>query len=159
MKRRTPAWLFGLGALALAGCATPYQAMGFSGGYSEVQLDRNTFRVEFQGNGYTQRQTIETYLLYRCAELTVEAGFDYFIILGSGTEARQETYTTPGRFSGTAYGDIVTGTYRPGQTYHFTKYGAATIIKVFKGEKPADNPAAFDANELMRYLSSRIRKE
>jgi len=52
------------------GCATAYQAKGFRGGYNDIQLDENTFRVSFRGNGFTSQDTVITYLLYRCAEIT-----------------------------------------------------------------------------------------
>jgi len=154
--------------LALSSCATPYQSAGFRGGYTDIQLDSNTFQVTFRGNAYTRRQSVETYLLFRCAELTAEAGYDYFIILGSDTEARQGTFSTPGTYSSTttgsatisgntAFGSATThGTYSPGQTFLITKYGATAMIKAYKGEKPADNPTAFDASEILKYLGPRV---
>jgi putative transposase len=42
--------------LLLDGCATPYQKMGLRGGYSDAQIDTNTFFIEFRGNAYTSRQ-------------------------------------------------------------------------------------------------------
>jgi len=40
----------------LAGCATPYQHRGFTGGFSETQLDENVFQMRFNGNDtYDQR--------------------------------------------------------------------------------------------------------
>ena len=139
-----------------------------TGGYSNVRLDANTFRVDFHGNAYTSRQTVETYLFRRCAELTAEAGYDYFVTVGSNTEARQGAYTTPGSYNSmttgyataygnTAYGSATTrGTFSPGQTFVFTKYGASAMIKVFKGDKPIDNPNAYNAREVLQYLGSPI---
>ena len=37
----------------LSGCLTPYQRVGLTGGYDEVQLAENMYRVSFVGNGYT----------------------------------------------------------------------------------------------------------
>lgn len=135
-----------------AACATPYQPSGLAGGFTDSQLDANTFRVGFRGNGYTPRETVEDYLLYRCAELTVERGFDHFVILGSDTEAKTGSFTTG---SATAYGNWAYGT---GQTFQFTKYGATAMIKTFKGPKPADVATAFDAREVLRYLGPRVRR-
>jgi hypothetical protein len=157
---------FASGCLALVGCATSYQGKGLTGGYSDVRVDSNTFRVDFHGNAFTSRQTVETYLLRRCAELTVDAGYDYFVTLGSDTEARQGAYTTPGSYnsmttgSATAYGNTVygsattTGTFHPGQTFVITKYGASATIKVFRGDKPTDNPNAYNAREVLHYLGA-----
>ena len=156
-------------AIALAGCATPYQKNGFRGGYSDVQLDSNTFNVEFRGNGYTRRQTVEIYLLYRCAQLTAEAGYDYFVVVGRDVDAKNQLFATAGNYTSnttgnasfygnTAYGAATTtGTYNPPQIFSITKYGGTTTIKAFKGSKPDDNPNAYDAQELLRYLGSKIK--
>ena|SRR5690348_6043707 len=70
-------------ASALAACATPYQpASGhLGGGYEEKQIGGAVWRVEFAGNPDTTHETAQTYWLYRCAELTIEQGFDGFEIL------------------------------------------------------------------------------
>lgn len=48
-----------------------------------------------------------------------------------------------------AYGSATTtGTFSPGQTFVYTKYGASAVIKVFKGHKPGDNANAFNAREV-----------
>ncbi len=171
MGMRTLPWgmaLWGM-VIALAGCATPYQKSGFSGGYSDVQLDSNTFNVEFRGNGYTRRQTVETYLLYRCAQLTAEAGYDYFVIVGRDTDTKNQLFATAGDYTSnttgnasfygnTAYGSATTtGTYNPPQIFSVTKYGGTATIKAFKGNKPADNPNAYDAQELLHYLGPKMK--
>ena len=65
--------------LAVSACetATPYQPLqqgtSASGGFTDQKLDQNHFRVTFQGNTLTSRETVETYLLFRTAELTAHA--------------------------------------------------------------------------------------
>ena len=149
-------------------CATPYQSRGVTGGYSDVQIDSNTFNVEFRGNGHTPRQQVEMYLLYRCAQITDQNGYDYFIMVDKDTEVKQGSVNTPGSFnsystgSATIYGNsvqgssVTNGTYSPGQTIHYRKYHASTMIKVFKGEKPKDNPLAFNAKEIIQFLGPKI---
>ena len=146
----------------LTACATPYQPKGFTGGYSQVQLDNNSARVEFKGNGYTSRERVEVFVLYRCAELTVEKGYDYFVISRGDTENQQQSVqTTPGTFDATTTGSgrhySTSGTYTPGQTVTFNKRTATAVIKMFKGEKPADQPGAFVARELMENLRSQYQ--
>ncbi|MGH8355486.1 MAG: CC0125/CC1285 family lipoprotein [Pseudomonas sp.] len=58
----------------LSACTTPYQRDGFAGGYSEIQLDENIWRVTFEGNGYTTALRVEELALLRSAELTLEKG-------------------------------------------------------------------------------------
>jgi len=159
--------------VVLIGCATRYQKSGATGGYSDAQIDANTFLVEFRGNGYTSRQTVEKYLLFRCAEVTAEAGYDFFITVGGGVESKDysHTTTTPGHFSSstsgsaTSFGNMATGsatttgTYTPPKTntYNYTKHGGSVRIKGFKGEKPTDNQNAYDAREIMKYLGPSIK--
>ena len=68
-------------ACLLAGCATSYQSSGLTGGFRDFQIEGDVYRVAFSGNGNTTRETTQTYLLYRAAELTLEKGFDGFEIL------------------------------------------------------------------------------
>lgn len=86
------------GGLALAACATatPYQPLGAQGtgaggGYSNVRLAADRYRVTFAGNSMTSRERVETYLLYRAAELTAERGFDGFTIVDRATDRNVET--------------------------------------------------------------------
>jgi hypothetical protein len=68
--------------VGLSACetATPYQPLQqhseVSGGFTDQRLDQNHARVTFQGNTVTSRETVETYLLYRAAEVTISQGFD-----------------------------------------------------------------------------------
>lgn len=62
-------------------CATPYQSGGMMGGYSESQLNNDTYKVSFTGNAYTSLNKVQNYLLYRCAQLTLGKGYKYFVIL------------------------------------------------------------------------------
>ncbi|KQR78708.1 hypothetical protein ASG35_09970 [Burkholderia sp. Leaf177] len=67
--------------VSLAGCQTPYQQKGFTGGFSDRVIDKQTVHVEFSGNGLTSREKVERYFLYRCAEVTDQAGYRYFVVL------------------------------------------------------------------------------
>src|ERR1700710_750600 len=88
--RAAVAPLAALSLLAACTTATPYQPLdprgGMSaGGYSEQRLDENHYRVCFLGNEFTSRQRVENYLLYRAAEITVQAGYDSFTMVSRGT--------------------------------------------------------------------------
>ena len=129
-------WLC-LSILLFAGCVTPYQPLGYTGGYSDLVLDDETFRVSFIGNGYTSSDIVETYLLYRCAELTVQRGFDYFVIMDSK--------------NGT---DLYIDSDRS-EVSSFNTHRAAHIIKVFKGPKPTV-AGTFGAREIMENLQAQL---
>ncbi len=111
-------------SIAAIGCATPYQPDGLGGGYSDNRIDSDTISVEFRGNGYTSKRKVEMYLLYRCAEVTRDAHYDYFVALNPSTEATQGSFSTPGSFSSVtsfARGAAFTrASYFPSQTINFT---------------------------------------
>jgi hypothetical protein len=67
----------------LVGCATGYQdasnpLLGWTGGYSEQKGPGDLIKVIFAGNGYSTREKVGTYLLYRCAEIARREGKPYF---------------------------------------------------------------------------------
>jgi hypothetical protein len=68
-------------AVGLASCATPYTQQGLIGGFDVKELRSDVFRVSFQGNGFTTRESVQVYWLYRCAQLALEKGFTGFEIL------------------------------------------------------------------------------
>lgn len=80
-------------AALLAACATttPYQEASQPGGYdgySQTVLENDRARVTFGGNSLTKRETVENYLLYRAAELTLEKGYDHFTLIERDTEEK-----------------------------------------------------------------------
>ncbi|MEM9570120.1 MAG: hypothetical protein AAF996_01550 [Pseudomonadota bacterium] len=79
-----------LAALALLGAcatATPYQAAtGSQKGYANQQIESDRWHISFAGNSLTDRKTVETYLLYRAAELTDLEGYDYFRVIQRETD-------------------------------------------------------------------------
>lgn len=111
------------GALAVAvllasGCttSTPYQPLSasspVSGGYTDQRLAENRFRVTFAGNTLTSRERVETYLLFRAAELTVEQGYDWFVVVDREMEHEIEREIRPDPFYRPWY-DPAFGTWRP----------------------------------------------
>ncbi len=68
--------------LCAFGCATGYQSSdtSLSGGFSEIRLSPDSWRVLVEGNGFTSRGEAEQILLRRCAELTLESGKRYFVL-------------------------------------------------------------------------------
>jgi hypothetical protein len=170
-------------ALTLAGAfaagATPGPAA--QGGYSEVQVAADRWRVSFAGKTVTTREAVEAYLLYRAAELALQHGADGFEILDRHTEADARTYVWPDpRHSPwRAY-----GAWRPQWRYYVARSGAwrtwdpwrgdpfwadtvdpetverfeaAAEIVMRRGATPANDPRAFDARAVIASLRPRIR--
>ncbi len=158
----------GLGAaLLLCSCAMPYQeATWYHGGYSDLRIDSNTASVSFTGDVATPWQRVESFLIYRCAEITRQSGYDYFIIVSRSIEATPTSSVGPGYYNtanvgiATTSGGMVyepayiTGGYYPGWVP--AAYGAGAVIKMFKGAKPADNLNAYYAEDVIRHLGPQI---
>ena len=124
----------------LQGCSTKYQEVGFKGGYSEMQLDENIFKVSFKGNGYTKREKVADFTLLRSAELTLDNGYSYFSVIDANSYSTNSTYTTPATSSSTGsvyvsdnkiYGHSTTITTK-GQTYNISKPRSTNTIVCFK---------------------------
>ena len=89
-----------LGACATA---TPYQEASKPGkfdGFSQTVIEQDRARVSFAGNSITDRDTVENYLLFRAAELTVEQGYDYFTL-----QERDLEQNTRLRSTGSSFGN------------------------------------------------------
>ena len=164
--------------LVVAGCATGYGKKSWRFGYSDQRIDENTFQVSFAANGYTPQSTVQTHTLLRCAEVTTEAGYDYFVIVEATDTGRSipivmpgsaTSYTT-GSGSGYAstYGNMTYGsasgsattqtTSTPGYAFNVRLPGSTVMIKAFHGKKPDGNPMAYDAREVIKYVGSQVKR-
>lgn len=170
------AWLRAIPLLLLLGaCAspTPYVPADGGYGYKEQQLETNRYRVTFAGNPSTPRETVQNYLLYRSAELTVENGFDYFTVVDRDVE-RSTRYYNQGYGSSFGYDDfgydddfprrrfgrrLYHPRYRSTTSYPVSEYSSNADILMAKGEKPADDPKAYDALDVLQQLQSLIRRD
>lgn len=150
-------------SILLISCATEYQARSWMGdGYSESRIDSNTYRVEYECNEFTSEMICDSHLFRRCAELTLKAGFDYFVMIDHYTRMNERRNVVPGH-----YDKVVTKkgneektsyVYRPAYTTVTTNPISTAMIKMYRGYKPSDYTRnVFDAREVMRYSSSEVR--
>lgn len=155
----------GLGALLAAGlllsaCATvtPYQPLSEGEGYAEQRIESTRYRVSFAGNSITPRETVENYLLFRAAELTLQQGYDYFVLTGGDTDSQTRYQQTVSAFGGFGWYsrypafDIGVATSNP-----ITEYQAQAYVTMYKGKRPADAASAFDAREVRTNLGPLVR--
>jgi hypothetical protein len=174
-------------SVALTACATatPYQpavkGQPIAGGFSELRLEPDRFRVNFRGNSLTSRETVEGYLLFRAAELTVQNGYDWFSIVDRDVDKHSQTYVDPDPFYRPWYGAY--GLWRPSWRYYGGGYGwrgwdpfwgdpfwgsrvdvrtverfeASAEIVMAKGPKPAGDVRAFDARSVVENLKARVQ--
>ncbi|MGI8841150.1 MAG: CC0125/CC1285 family lipoprotein [Caulobacteraceae bacterium] len=187
--KTTTAVLAAVLALAggLGGCetATPYQPLekgsAVSGGFTDQRLDADHFRVTFRGNALTSRETVETYLLYRAAELTLAQGFDWFETADRHTARDKRTYVDPDPFYGPGY---AWGYWRPDWRYFgggfgwrgwgpfwgdpfwasgvqvqtVQKFEASAEIFMGHGPKPEAAARVFDARAVVANLGATIQR-
>lgn len=178
-----------LAAVALLGAcatATPYQpALTSNGGYQNQQIEANRWAISFSGNSLTDRQTVESYLLYRAAELTQQNGYDNFEIVTRETDAQSRFVSTGfsspffynfygygghtgfGRSSfrhssfsrfgprGFGYGFYDPFYGGPASFNERVNYEATAEIIMHRGEKPTDS-AFFNAEDVLVNLSGSI---
>jgi hypothetical protein len=151
-----------LSAAMLSGCATTYQKVSLTGGYSETQLGENIFQVSFKGNGYTSRERVSDFTLLRSAEIAIKNGYRYFVVVESEKYSKVGAYTTPitSQTTGSAYvsgnyvqGSATTTTYG-GQTFIISKPRANNTILCYK-EKPDINGLVFEAEFVVKSVRAK----
>lgn len=158
-------------AATLAACATPTPfepANGQGYGFADQRIESNRYRISFRGNSLTTREQVESALLLRAAEVTLENGFDHFIVVSDDTEKTTETRVTD---LGPRYGAF--GYYGFGPFPYYTRgypwgwgsdidvresqrYSAVAYILLGKGPKPAGELAAYNAREVQENLSGAV---
>ena len=122
--------------IPLAGCATAYRPENLTGGYTNFQLADKAYRVRFKGNNYTSRDKVEQFLLYRCAQLTTQLGYEHFVVVAEDTLDISDLFAQAGLFP--------------------HNYYATAHIKVLAHE---DHPAAYNAKEVMRRIEAQYPNE
>lgn len=136
-------------ALLAAGCATAYQSSdeSITGGFSEIRLTPDSWRVLVEGNGFTTRAEAEQILLRRSAELTLERGKRYFAL--SGHDQWLNTFRTSRHNVSTAPVDVAIVTALDEQTAD--AFDAAAIVaetnKIAENRLSASARAALSALE------------
>jgi len=151
----------------LAGCQTPATYRPQSGvgdtGYSDQQLTNNRYRVTFRGNSSTRRDTVENFLLLRSAEITLKAGYHYFMFDSRDTKSKT-TYRSdfvgwPGWggwgwywHSWPYYGPLDSVESRP-----VTRYEAYAEIVLLTDDQAKNEPRAINAQQIIDHLGPLAR--
>jgi hypothetical protein len=140
--------------LLLSGCATPYQKLGKRGGYSDEKINEHVYRVQFQGNTHSKDELVYKYFLKRSAELTLEKGYNYFIIVN--TEDKSKTAVVSQEGTAQTRKPVTTVAYSgdvdfiPTEYKNISKHIIEGKIALFKeGEEPID---AFKAQDVLKSI-------
>ena len=156
--------LFILISLFLTSCATPYQAQGLTGGFTETQLGKTTWKITSKGNAYTSSSTVGDHVLLRAAELTLENGYEYFIVGSSSQDVKRgvakigtDTSTTTGNISST--GNINLSTTRNTPTYVPTeKFTNEMIFMMVEEFEVTDGSFVYEAQLIYNSLAPKYIK-
>jgi len=176
-----------LAACATSTPYQPVGTGGVRGGYAEQRLENDRFRVSFAGNSVTSREQVEMSLLLRSAELTKQNGFDWFATVNRATDrdTRYQTLGGVGPYSDPFYGSRYGGYWGPSWRFYgnggwspwgspwgrgwgpgfddwdvrqIDRYEASSEIVMGRGAKPAGDPNAFDAGEVIANLGPRVTR-
>ena len=123
--------------VALGGCATKYDTEGWTGGYSEKQVSDTDWVVTFAGNGFTTRETVQTFWLYRAAELTLSHGYAGFQVASNVKLVSASPGFVPVQYAQKPY---IVGR-----------------IHMLKGPIKANPPFVFDAAVLAKTLEAYVK--
>ncbi|MBU6297077.1 MAG: hypothetical protein KGJ79_01265 [Alphaproteobacteria bacterium] len=154
--------------LVLGGCETvatyhPQTEPGGTG-YSDEQLTNNRYRVTFTGNSVTPRDTVEDYLLLRSAEVTLHAGYHYFMFDTRDTKAKTTYHSDfvgwPG-WPGYGWYWHSWPYYGPGMmdadSYPVTRYYAYAEIVLLSDAQAANEPRAVEAEQVLKHIGPDIK--
>lgn len=133
--------------LALAGCATKYQEMGFSGGVAAQQITADTFRISARGNAYTGSTTVQDYVLLKAAETTKAAGASHFVLISAGDAAR------------VSYNITAPSQYSPGSVNSVVKPGQDAYIRVLRLAPGQQVQGAISADEIIQFTGPRVKRD
>lgn len=149
-------------ALLLGGCSTStiYQPATSDGGsgFSSTQLGENAFEVRFRGKSSTSSEKASDFALLRAAELTLEKGFNYFVIDDDENSKQTGVHTTPVRSETKRTWKGATTTYYGGNTYTTSKPRARKVIICFK-EKPDWSGLVYDAQFVVQSVKKKYETE
>ena len=157
--------LIGLGACATPTAYGPAQSQR-GDGFSERHIEPNRFLLTVRGNVVTDRERVEQMLLYRAAELTVNTGFDYFVLADRKTDAARRLDPIGGSGLGLGFG---WSWYSPRWGWRWwddpiwadppsyrevSRFEASADVAMFKGQKPDGNANAYDARAIKDSLAA-----
>jgi len=112
-----------------------------------TRIGEAAYRIDLHGLASTSRHGVTSHLLERAASVTLEEGYDYFIVSGGEVRGENEMQATPfgGLSPESPSGSLAEGSARLSQ-----RYSGSVLFHIFKGEMPPDNPLAFEARALAR---------
>ncbi|MEE9426278.1 MAG: hypothetical protein V3V18_15070 [Methylococcales bacterium] len=159
--------IFGLLVSMLSGCAAnlpAYRPYSDGAGYQEKRIEKNRYALSFTGNSSMTAEATENYLIYRAAEISDAAGYDYFVLHDKSTKQKSRYRYFPSSHS--RYGYYNSWGYGYGH-HHFDYYNdyccpyswyeVGAEVLMYEGQKPEGDLNAYDSEQVIEYLGPSIR--
>jgi hypothetical protein len=153
-----------LGTSVLIACTTPYAPRGITGGFTDRRLGPDLYAIEFRGNGNTSSDLVLDMYLYRCAELTLQNGFDVFVSRKPDAQAEIRPSDPLALLADTDPEDLVnyrsggssyTTIYLPGHTV--TSYGISGQVRMGRYADVPSTQEVWDARAAMKTLEPFVK--
>ncbi len=164
-------------AVSLISCATPYGKAGVfggyaHGGYNDVRVNGNTATISFNANSFTQPDQVQRFMLYRAAAVTIENGYDYFVVVSSSTSRTNINLAVKKTFKPTSLTtSMMNSVYEVDQIQSYstsptnagqcsnentspcTARSRTVVIKMFNGPVPNGIPRTYSALDVTAQYS------
>jgi hypothetical protein len=153
-------------AMALTGCATQYGQEGVTGGFIDKMTSENTGVVVVGGNAFASTKKIESILMLRAAEMTLQSGHQRFSLLTIEDQAALDAQRA-GRLPAYLRAKAAQGNFGPRlrtehttvssqyATVEFKKSGGGFFVVMYK----AAEGGAYDARTLVAELRPKLQAE
>jgi hypothetical protein len=153
-----------LSATALTACSTQYGQTGLTGGFTDKMVSEDTGVIVVSGNGFTSPEKVESMLLLRASEMTMQSGHQRFSLLTIEDQAAldaQKAGRLPAYLREKAARDAPKPKLLTEQTTISNRYLTTTVNKsgggffvvMYKGSKGG----AHDASKLVAELRPKLQ--
>jgi hypothetical protein len=142
------------------------------GGYQDVTINANTAMVTFRGDSGDSPDKIKKYLLYRCAEVAMGYGYDYFVVVSTSLSSeninidekksykkiyppRNTPYTEYSSRSIKGYTKTETSATDCQQSSSSIcrTHAATMVIKMYNGSVPVNLPRAYAVTDILAHFA------
>ena len=140
----------------LTACTISPQILDSNTQFSATPLATDVYRVSIDGDAFTDGRKVQEMAIVRAAELTLEKGYQSFVV-------QQDTIQTRREFAGYSPGSSshnqsivtsaegVTTFYLPKIPFYVNKTGGSLVIKMFKDDEGSDHKALDATSVVKRY--------
>jgi len=152
--------LVAAGLIVLSGCGgqPAYTQNQFSSSLNETQLSPNAWKVAFRGNAAWTMDSADNHALLRCADITLQNGYKFFLIDSSSLRTKETSVSMPSTSTTTFIGDTAYTSGGGTTNVPISKPRVTHIISMFT-EKPDAQELIYDAQFLCDSLAKKLEAQ